>query len=57
MAELGDALTGDIDGLSDGVTVDMLDYEFVSSCNDIKQLKAILNVLHSGKEGIYPHVR
>lgn len=55
MAELGQGLI-DEEAKSTGVQVEMLDYDYVEKCNDVKELKAILSVLQSGKEGHYPHV-
>lgn len=57
MAELGDAIIGEVSEVqTEGVLVEMLDYEYIEKCDDVKQLKAILAVLQSGKEGFYPHV-
>jgi hypothetical protein len=57
MAELGDPLLfGLAPGAEAGVTVDMLDFEFVDKCKDEHKLRAILAVLMSGKEGVYPEV-
>ena len=30
-----------------------LDYTFVANCNDVKELKKLLRILKSGKEGYY----
>ncbi|GMF21369.1 unnamed protein product [Phytophthora fragariaefolia] len=38
------------------VDVDMLDYGFVERCADLDELKGILAVLRSGKEGRYPEL-
>ncbi|KAJ0402712.1 hypothetical protein P43SY_007854 [Pythium insidiosum] len=38
------------------INVDMLDYGFVERCNDLDELKGILALLRSGKEGRYPHL-
>jgi hypothetical protein len=58
MAELGDPLLfGLAPGAEAGVTVEMLDFEFVEKCKDEHKLRAILAVLMSGKEGVYPEVR
>mmetsp|Transcript_18579 Transcript_18579/g.20196 ORF Transcript_18579/g.20196 Transcript_18579/m.20196 type:complete len:916 (-) Transcript_18579:34-2781(-) len=38
------------------VEVDMMDFSFVESCSDWKQLLKILQVLKSGKEGHYPEL-
>jgi hypothetical protein len=54
MAELGDFLSQEAKDVN--VTIDMLDYAFVSECKDTKKLRAILDVLNSGKEGYYPDV-
>ncbi|KAJ1422462.1 hypothetical protein B484DRAFT_332256, partial [Ochromonadaceae sp. CCMP2298] len=54
MAELGN-LFGQSSAQEEAkVEVEMLDYGYVNDCTDWKQLNAILNVLKSGKEGIYP---
>ncbi|XP_050696212.1 DNA ligase 1-like [Eriocheir sinensis] len=37
------------------LSVEQLDYTFVSECRDEKVLGRILRVLRSGEEGIYPH--
>ncbi|GMI17619.1 hypothetical protein TrLO_g4440 [Triparma laevis f. longispina] len=58
MAELGDFLLGmgdpDVDKIN--VDVNMLDYDYVAKCDRITELKAILKVLTSGKEGRFPHL-
>ena len=36
------------------VPVDHLDYKYVRECTDVDQLKDIIRVLQSGKEGLYP---
>ncbi|KAF4131956.1 Tetratricopeptide repeat [Phytophthora infestans] len=36
------------------IDVEMLDYSFVERCTDVDELKGILAVLRSGKEGRYP---
>ncbi|GLE04065.1 hypothetical protein PINS_up012976 [Pythium insidiosum] len=38
------------------IHVDMLDYGFVERCNDLDELKGVLAMLRSGKEGRYPHL-
>uniref|UniRef100_UPI003D815D3A uncharacterized protein LOC768178 n=1 Tax=Danio rerio TaxID=7955 RepID=UPI003D815D3A len=38
------------------VPVEHLDYSFIQSCSDLKQLEQILRVLRSGQEGVYPHL-
>ena len=66
MAELGDMLanlssgsneTDPIEATIKGITVEMLDYDYVDKCKDIKILRGILALLKSGKEGHYPDVR
>ena len=57
MAELGGTLFGlnvDDDERLPEISVDMLDYDYVESCQDKKKLKGILELLKSGKEGSYP---
>jgi len=34
----------------------MLDYDYIAKCDKVNELKAILGVLKSGKEGKYPHL-
>jgi hypothetical protein len=38
------------------VQVEMLEYEYIAKCNDAETLRAIVEVLQSGKEGHYPDV-
>lgn len=38
------------------IDVDMLDYAYVEKCTDVDELKGILALLRSGKEGRYPHL-
>lgn len=38
------------------IDVDMLDYSYVDKCSDVDELKGILAMLRSGKEGRYPHL-
>ncbi|KAG7389030.1 hypothetical protein PHYBOEH_007643 [Phytophthora boehmeriae] len=38
------------------IDVDMLDYGFVNKCSDLDELKGILAMLRSGKEGRYPEL-
>ena len=52
MAELGDFLSPSSEIVD--VNVEMLDYTYVTECNDTKKLKGILELLRSGKEGDYP---
>lgn len=55
MAELGEfELNADRRTL--GVEVEMLEYEYIDKCNDPEKLRAIVEVLKSGKEGYYPDV-
>ena len=56
MAELGNLLSLPQSEQKVNVEVEMLDYGFINECNDRHQLSAILEVLKSGKEGIYPDV-
>jgi tetratricopeptide (TPR) repeat protein len=55
MAELGDYLQ---QGATSGkeVTVEMMDYKYIETCNDQAELRAILNRLRSKEEGYYPHL-
>ena len=54
MAELGEFnVTGDS---KVHVDVEMLDYEYIEKCSDPQRLRAIVEVLKSGKEGFYPDV-
>lgn len=55
MAELGDLLSG-LSSTETKIEIEMLDYGYVSNCNDWKQVHAILTVLRSGNEGHYPDV-
>ena len=58
MAELGSFFLGGdgADGATPEVRVDMLDYEFVANCTDVRLMKAIVNTLQEGKEGHYPEL-
>lgn len=63
MAELGNLgalLQQAEDGLGEEkaveITVDMLDFDYVSKCTDRKKLKGILERLQSGTDGLYPEV-
>nr|CCA14280.1 conserved hypothetical protein [Albugo laibachii Nc14] len=38
------------------IDVCMLDYDYISKCMDLDELKGILSMLKSGKEGRYPHL-
>jgi tetratricopeptide (TPR) repeat protein len=54
MAELEDSwLAQSVDPATE-VDVDKLDFAFVESCSDWKQLYQVLRVLKSGKEGFFP---
>jgi len=55
MAELGDYLQ---QGVTSGkeVTVEMMEYKYVETCEDPAELRAILNRLRSKEEGYYPHL-
>ena len=55
MAELGNVF-GTEEVKTGEITVEMLDYDYVKNCNDVKKLRGIINVLESGKEGVYPQV-
>ncbi len=39
------------------IEIEMLDYGYIEKCSDPNKLKAIVEILKSGKEGIYPDVR
>lgn len=56
MAELGDMLTYASNGDEEGIHVEMLDYGYIETCTDPKTLRGIVQVLKSGKEGLYPEV-
>lgn len=56
MAELGNLLNVPQSESKFEVEVDMLDYSYVGECTDPSKLSAILDVLKSGKEGLYPDV-
>lgn len=36
------------------IPIENLDYEYVRSCTDIKELEKIIEILRSGEEGFYP---
>ena len=38
------------------VTIEMLDFDYVRECKKADELRAIVNVLKSGKEGFYPEL-
>jgi hypothetical protein len=62
MAELGDMLAfGSLGGdaaLPDPstITVEMMEYDYVEKCADVKALRGILHALKSGQHGHYPDV-
>jgi hypothetical protein len=56
MAELGNLFGGTSSAEESKIEVEMLDYGYVNECTDWKQMSAIVRVLKSGKEGIYPDV-
>uniref|UniRef100_H2XR49 RNA-polymerase II-associated protein 3-like C-terminal domain-containing protein n=1 Tax=Ciona intestinalis TaxID=7719 RepID=H2XR49_CIOIN len=41
---------------SNDITIDMLDYQYIDNCSNIKELEKILRALRSGKDGYYPHL-
>ncbi|XP_056331799.1 sperm-associated antigen 1 [Danio aesculapii] len=49
-------MSGVMSSSSVSVPVEHLDYSFIQSCSDLKQLEQILRVLRSGQEGVYPHL-
>ncbi|CAM9464078.1 unnamed protein product [Chrysoparadoxa australica] len=56
MAELGDFLVSGGAGEEKEITVDMLDFEYANNCEDVEQLRGMLHVLKSGKEGHFPRL-
>jgi hypothetical protein len=56
MAELIDGINDEDIANSKDIHIEMLDYEYVEKSSNIKELKTILAVLKSGKQGHYPHV-
>lgn len=54
MAELGEFTITNENKVH--VDIDMLDYDYINKCNDSQKLRAIVEVLKSGKEGYYPDV-
>jgi len=56
MAEFGSFL-GNNGNSADNICVDMLDFGFIKDCNDIIQMRQIVDVLRSGKEGHYPDLQ
>jgi sperm-associated antigen 1 len=55
MAELGDYLQQGPMSRKE-VTVDMMDYKYVETCEDPGELRAILAKLKSHEEGNFPHL-
>jgi len=56
MAELGNILTGDAEPQASKITTEMLDYEYVRACKSVEELKGIVQVLQSGRDGHYPEL-
>eukprot|EP00636_Phaeomonas_parva_P018943 CAMPEP_0118863972 /NCGR_PEP_ID=MMETSP1163-20130328/8672_1 /TAXON_ID=124430 /ORGANISM="Phaeomonas parva, Strain CCMP2877" /LENGTH=123 /DNA_ID=CAMNT_0006798031 /DNA_START=93 /DNA_END=460 /DNA_ORIENTATION=- len=57
MAELGDDLiTYGGGGREVDVTVEMMDYAYVDTCEDVATLRAILRKLKAGEGGRFPHL-
>lgn len=54
MAELGDFLVSGDSKVH--VDIEMLDYGYIEKCSDAHKLRAIVDILKSGKEGFYPDV-
>jgi tetratricopeptide (TPR) repeat protein len=40
----------------DEIHVEMLDYGWIDECSDADKLRGIIDLLKSGKEGLYPHL-
>ena len=55
MDDLNDILIGNVNDSSE-VETNMLDYEFVATCEDLSLLKKIYKKLLKGREGRYPHL-
>lgn len=55
MAELGDYLEQGPSSQKE-ITVDMMDYKYVDTCEDASELRAILCKLRSNEEGHFPHL-
>lgn len=56
MAELGSIGGTVAGGAETKVTIEMLDYDYVSKSSNVDELRAILTTLESGKEGKYSHL-
>lgn len=57
MAELANILTGDAEPQAAKITTEMLDYDYVRKCNSVEDMKGIVQVLQSGREGHYPELQ
>ena len=57
MAELANILTGDAEPQAAKITTEMLDYEYIRNCNSVDDMKGIVQVLQSGREGHYPELQ
>lgn len=55
MAELGDFVSHGVLKNCE-VTVEMMDYKHVDKCDDVPELRSILQALKSGEHGKYPHL-
>jgi len=56
MAELGSFFLGNDGESAPEVRIDMLDFDYVEKCEDVRLMKAIVNKLLSGDEGHYPEL-
>jgi tetratricopeptide (TPR) repeat protein len=56
MAELGSFFLGNDGESAPEVRIDMLDFDYVDKCEDVRLMKAIVNKLLSGDEGHYPEL-
>ena len=56
MAELGNLFGSGDEEVTSKISVEMLDYEYVKACTNPNELKGIVSVLKSGKEGFYPQL-
>jgi len=56
MAELGNLFGSGDEEVTSKISVEMLDYEYVKTCTNPNELKGIVSVLKSGKEGFYPQL-
>lgn len=57
MAEFGSSFLLPSDERKINVSVEMLDYDYIGNCTDVKKLRAILETLESGAEGHYPDLQ